>query len=130
MQGSRCAELLCGDPGVTAVVLADLPGSRGPDVAARLRERAEWAEVDVRDAGQLAPLVARCDLFCNLAGPYVKTAEPAIAAALNAGKPYVDINDERNITELRGWYDAVAREREVPLHTEAPMEGRTGALRP
>lgn len=123
MQGSRCAELLCADPGVSRVVLADLPGSRGAEVAARLGDKTEWAELDLRDVERLAELLARCDLFCNLAGPYVKTGEPGISAALQAGTPYVDINDESNIVDLRVRYDAVARERGVPLLTGMGVYG-------
>lgn len=41
------------------VVLLDLPGSRGPDVAAELGDRAVFAPADVRDEDQVAAAVTQ-----------------------------------------------------------------------
>ena len=69
---------------------------RHPDISHWPRDRVEAASCDVREALAVGRLVQGADLVIHCAGPFAYLPlEPARAAA-RAGKPYIDISEDRH----------------------------------
>jgi saccharopine dehydrogenase-like NADP-dependent oxidoreductase len=75
------------------LIIADRAIATAQKVAARFPQ-AEAVAIDVTDAAALASLMARADAVINCVGPYYRFGPPVLAAALEAGIPYVDVCDD------------------------------------
>lgn len=99
-----------------SVVLLDLPGSRGPEVAAELGERAVFAPADVRDEDQVAAAVAQATALGELriAVSCAGVATPGRILgkrgvhALDAYRTVIDINLVGTFNVLRLAAEAMA----------------------
>ncbi|MDH4008200.1 MAG: DUF5938 domain-containing protein [Desulfuromonadales bacterium] len=59
-------------------------------------ETADYEVVEVKDTVEdLTELLTGCKVLCNTVGPFVKYAETAIQASLNAGVHYIDTSGEQ-----------------------------------
>jgi len=107
--GSVAATTLAGRDECTRVVVADanLDGARA--LAASLGPKAAAAGFDAADAASVARVIAGADVVLNCVGPFYATVKTILGAVLDAKRPYVDINDDVDVTlEVLEW-DARAR---------------------
>jgi saccharopine dehydrogenase-like NADP-dependent oxidoreductase len=81
----------------------------------------EFVEIDARDPSTLAPLCARADAVMNFAGPFYEVGPVVLRAAIEAGRPYLDICDDADATEVLLELDSEAREHGVPAIVGAGM---------
>jgi saccharopine dehydrogenase-like NADP-dependent oxidoreductase len=82
------------------------------DSAAQLAAKhgaAEPRQIDVTDSAALASLMAQADAVINCVGPYYRFGPPVLAAAVAAGKTYVDVCDDWDPTLVMLEQDAAAR---------------------
>jgi saccharopine dehydrogenase-like NADP-dependent oxidoreductase len=101
-----------------------IEGGHAVTVADRVRPEGggfEFAPIDARDAVTLAPLFERTDIVMNFAGPFYEVGPVVLQAAIDAGRPYLDICDDADATELLLELDSAARERGVPAVVGAGM---------
>jgi short subunit dehydrogenase-like uncharacterized protein len=94
--------------------------------AAQVRTGAPVRVAPIDDAAALARAFEGCAVVINVAGPFLDTAPPVIAAALEAGCHYIDVTAEQESarTTLEAW-DAAARVRGVAV---IPAAGFYGGL--
>ncbi|WP_335999747.1 saccharopine dehydrogenase family protein [Halorientalis halophila] len=118
--------LLYGSYGYTGELIAEVATERGldPTLAGRdereLTEQAaelncEMAAFDLDDVDAVADRLADYDVVLNCAGPFVRTYEPMVEAALEAGTHYLDITGEIDVFEGVAGYDDRATEADVML---------------
>jgi len=118
--------MIYGAYGYTGELIAEEALARGhrPILAGRssaqlqpLAERLGLAHatIDLDDTRGLVQAVGEAGLVLNAAGPFVRTAEPAIRACLTAGAHYVDITGEIAVFQTAFAYDNLARRRRVAL---------------
>lgn len=81
----------------------------------------EFAQIDARDPTVLRPLFERADAVMNFAGPFYEIGPVVLQAAIDARRPYLDICDDADATELLLELDGSARERGVPAVVGAGM---------
>jgi saccharopine dehydrogenase (NAD+, L-lysine-forming) len=81
----------------------------------------EFAAIDARDPATLRPLFERADAVMNFAGPFYEVGPVVLQAAIDAGRPYLDICDDADATELLLELDSAARERSVAAVVGAGM---------
>lgn len=75
----------------------------------------EFCVLDLDDRDGLARELEDCELVLNCAGPFVRTAQPMIAACLSAGCHYLDITGEIDTFRHAHRRDAEAREAGIAL---------------
>ncbi|WP_282780700.1 saccharopine dehydrogenase NADP-binding domain-containing protein [Nocardia sp. CC201C] len=92
--GRVAARVLIGAATVTDLVVADIDGGRAAAVAQRLGTKASSRQVDVTDQTQLAAALSDCDIVVNTVGPFFRFGVRILAAAIDAGRDYVDICDD------------------------------------
>jgi saccharopine dehydrogenase-like NADP-dependent oxidoreductase len=73
----------------------------------------QYTQIDARDPATLRPLFERADAVMNFAGPFYEVGPVVLQAAIDAGRPYLDICDDADATELLLELDPAARERGV-----------------
>ncbi len=81
----------------------------------------EFVQIDARDPATLRPLFERADAVLNFAGPFYEVGPVVLQAAIDARRPYLDICDDADATELLLELDPAARERGVPAVVGAGM---------
>jgi|SRR5579884_306779 len=81
----------------------------------------EFAHIDARDPSTLRPLIEGADAVMNFAGPFYEVGPVVLQAAIEAGRPYLDICDDADATELLLELDSAARDRGVPAVVGAGM---------
>lgn len=82
---------------------------------------ASFIELDINDAAALAAACADVDAVLNFVGPYYRFGTTVAAAAIAAGRPYVDVCDDADVTEDLLELDAAAKEAGVPVVVGAGM---------
>lgn len=92
--GAVAARLLTADDRVTGLVVADLDEQRAAAVTATLGPKASARQLDVTDHPALMAAMRDCDLVVNTVGPFFRFGVPILAAAIDAGRDYVDICDD------------------------------------
>lgn len=92
--GAVAARVLAGDPSVTGLVVADLDERRATAGAAALGSAVSGHRVDVTDRAGLVAAMRDCDLVVNTVGPFFRFRVAILAAAIDAGRDYVDICDD------------------------------------
>ncbi len=102
--GSVAARTLAGHGAIDEVVIGDLRQNLAQELAGELGPGAAARGVDALDAGSLRGAVEDCDLVLNCTGPFYRFVKPVLEAAIELGKPYVDICDDVDVTEeILGW---------------------------
>jgi saccharopine dehydrogenase-like NADP-dependent oxidoreductase len=102
--GAQAARLLAADRRVTEVVIGCRDVARGEAVAATLHGKGSVERVDIED-GRLPA----CDVVMSAAGPAYRYARRAVAAAVAAGRPYVDLCDDAAAATAAFELDEAAR---------------------
>jgi saccharopine dehydrogenase-like NADP-dependent oxidoreductase len=87
------------------VTVADLVAPEGNGFA--------FEPIDARDPATLLPLFERAEAVMNFAGPFYEVGPVVLRAAIDAGRPYLDICDDADATELLLELDPAARERGI-----------------
>jgi saccharopine dehydrogenase-like NADP-dependent oxidoreductase len=75
------------------LIVADRNHEAAKTLASTL-PHAEAVAIDVTDASALIALMGRANAVINCVGPYYRFGPPVLAAALEAGIPYVDVCDD------------------------------------
>lgn len=96
--GAVAARVLADDQRIMHVVVADRDEQRAVAVAGALGPKASARRVDVTDRAVLLAAMHDCDLVVNTVGPYYRFGVPVLAAAIAAGRDYVDICDDPHPT--------------------------------
>lgn len=89
------------------IVIADRNLEAAEQIASSIGASA--VRVDVTDAGQLADAMRRVDVVLNCVGPYYRFGPPVLAAAIAAGRTYLDVCDDWEPTLAALDMDATAR---------------------
>ncbi|MFN3007655.1 saccharopine dehydrogenase family protein [Mycolicibacterium wolinskyi] len=92
--GTAAVRVLADDPRVSRLVVADRDEQRASAVAMALGGKASARKVDVTDRATLFDAMRDCDLVVNTVGPFYRFGAPVLAAAIEAGRDYVDICDD------------------------------------
>lgn len=90
--GLQLKDLLAGYDVIDEISIADRD-YEAAQIAARATKKCKALSIDVT-GGDLIKFVADCDLIVNLVGPYYKHGVRVLQAAIDAGRHYVDINDD------------------------------------
>jgi saccharopine dehydrogenase-like NADP-dependent oxidoreductase len=99
----------------TEIVIADLDGVRAAGFVRELGDpRLRALALDVTDEAGLRAALAQTDVVFNCVGPYYHFGVPILRAALQARRPYLDINDDWEPTLEMLELDEVARKAGVP----------------
>lgn len=92
--GRAAVRRLAAESVVDQLVVADLDLEAAEGVVREVEGPLEAAEVDVRNAVDLAGLFRGADLVCNTVGPFTRFAVPVMEAAIAARVDYCDICDD------------------------------------
>jgi saccharopine dehydrogenase-like NADP-dependent oxidoreductase len=115
--GSQAVRALAADDRVERISIACRDVSRGEVLRRSVGGKCDVLRVDLEDGAGLREAAAGCDVVLNAAGPAYEHAERAVAAAIDAGRPYVDLCD-----------DAAAAEQVFRLDQRAAQAGVTVVL--
>jgi len=85
---------LAGRRSFPAILAADREEERARAAAAIDPHRITPVAIDLADRPALVGLMRRATVVLNCAGPFYRWGRPAVEAALEAGTPYVDVNDD------------------------------------
>src|SRR6056297_3206097 len=80
-----------------------------------MRLKMPWAAFDLADAAALRRRLMDVKVLLNCAGPFSRTADPLVAACLEAGTHYVDITGEIAVFERIAAQNAAARQAGIVL---------------
>ncbi|MEU8900645.1 saccharopine dehydrogenase NADP-binding domain-containing protein [Nocardia sp. NPDC048505] len=94
LMGRAAARVLAEAPVVQHLVVTDLSAGHAETVAKSLGEKVSGLGLDVTDRRALRAALADCDLVLNTVGPYFRFGVPILAAAIEAGRDYIDICDD------------------------------------
>lgn len=106
-----------------AAAMASQP-SPPPTLAGRNQDKVEalairlempWTAFDLADAAALRRRLRDVKVLLNCAGPFSRSADPLVAACLEAGTHYVDITGEIAVFERIAAQDAAARQAGIVL---------------
>ncbi len=92
--GRAAAHYAAALPGVASLIVADRDFENARSVLAEAGGRGEARAVDVTDDLALQALLGRGDAVLNCVGPFYRFGPPVLAAAIAAGRPYLDICDD------------------------------------
>jgi short subunit dehydrogenase-like uncharacterized protein len=121
---ASAAALVANDPSVAKVVLAGRSDAAAAEAMERhpcLRGVADFAKLDLADAGSVAAAIAGADLVVHSAGPFQSGGDrnAVMDAAIAAGVPYLDVCDDANYAQAAKSRHAAARAAGVPCITTA-----------
>jgi len=121
---ASAAALVANDPSVAKVVLAGRSDAAAAEAMERhpsLRGVADFAKLDLADAGSVAAAVAGADLVVHSAGPFQGGGDrgAVMDAAIAAGVPYLDVCDDASYAQAAKSRHAAARAAGVPCITTA-----------
>ncbi len=97
------------------ILIADIDVQKAKSVAKEVD--GEVLKVDAADSGSVKDAVRGCDVVLSAVGPYYKFGEAVLKAVIDAGRPFVDVDDD---------YDATKRCLE--LSNEAEKAGVTAII--
>jgi len=97
-EGSVVAGKLAGQPDIERVILADRNKKRADRAAADIGEKAEGRYADLDDEPGLIEVIKQADILVNMIGPFFIHGTKALRAAITAGRDYVDIADDWDVT--------------------------------
>lgn len=86
-----------------------------------VEDGASFIELDITDGAALRTACADADAVMNFVGPYYRFGTIVAAAAIAAGRPYVDVCDDADVTEELLELDGPAKEAGVPIVVGAGM---------
>ncbi|MBP2192907.1 saccharopine dehydrogenase family protein [Nocardia goodfellowii] len=92
--GRAAARVLAAAPAVDHLVVTDLRADHAETVAKSLGDKVSGLGLDITDRRALRLALEDCDLVLNTVGPYYRFGVPILAAAIEAGRDYVDICDD------------------------------------
>ncbi len=107
--GTVAARTLAATGSFDEVVLGDFRYEAACELAGELGGRVSAVQVDAGEPESLASAIAGCDLVVNCVGPFYTYGPLILAAAIRAGKDYVDVCDDLDATERMLELDADAR---------------------
>lgn len=123
VEGSVLARDLV-NSGIDQVVLADYNIEKAEELAKTLnglgKGKVSAIEVDANKHDELVKTLKEQnpDAFCNFIGPYYKFGPPVARAAIEAGVPYIDINDDyQPALEILDDLHDKAKEAGIPVFT-------------
>ena len=96
--GSAAARTLAAGTDVDSITLADLDGDGIRRLASELGPIADATQLDVQVRDDIVELVAHHDVVVNCAGPYTRSAELVLDAAIGRGVSYIDACDDALLT--------------------------------
>lgn len=97
-EGSTVAGKLAQQPDVEQVILADKNKDRAVRAAAEIGDKALGKFADLGDHKGLVEVLREADIVVNMIGPFFMNGTKALRAAIEAGRDYVDIADDWDIT--------------------------------
>jgi hypothetical protein len=92
--GRAAAGFAAGSPLVGRLTIADRDVSAAERAAGPADGRGRSARVDITDQASLERLIRQADVVLNCTGPYFRFGPPVLAAAVAAGRPYLDVCDD------------------------------------
>lgn len=92
--GTAAARYAARVPGVARLIVADRDEAAAARALAEAGSDGEATAIDVTDARALTGLIARGDAVLNCVGPFYRVGPPVLAAAIAAGRAYLDICDD------------------------------------
>ncbi len=78
------------------ILIADINVQKARDIAKEVN--GEVVKVDATDSGSVRDAVKKCDVAVSAVGPYYKFGEAVLKAVIEAGKPFVDVDDDYDAT--------------------------------
>ncbi|SCX18696.1 Saccharopine dehydrogenase, NADP-dependent [Nitrosomonas eutropha] len=110
--------------GVNEIVLADYNVAQAEKLAKELNKigntKVSAIKADANKPDELIKIFKEqnSDVICNFVGPYYRFGPPVAEAAIKAGIPYVDINDDYEPTlEILNNLNDKAKEAKIPVFT-------------
>ncbi len=105
--GSVAARTLALVPGFDEVVIADLNEARIRELAESLNKKGvTYRKVDILNKTELSALIADADVVLNCVGPFYKFVKPVLETVMEAGKDYLDVCDDVDVTtSILEWDD-------------------------
>jgi NAD(P)-dependent dehydrogenase (short-subunit alcohol dehydrogenase family) len=124
--GEATARRVLDDGG--SVVLVDLPGGRGEDLARELGERARFAAADVRDEGQVREAIATAGELGTLR-VVVNCAGVATPGRILSKRGTLGLDDYRTVVEINliGTFNVLRLSAEAMAQNE-PLDGDRGVV--
>jgi NAD(P)-dependent dehydrogenase (short-subunit alcohol dehydrogenase family) len=124
--GEATARRVLDDGG--SVVLVDLPGGRGEDLARELGERARFAAADVRDEGQVREAIAAAGELGTLR-VVVNCAGVATPGRILSKRGTLGLDDYRTVVEINliGTFNVLRLSAEAMAENE-PLDGDRGVV--
>lgn len=102
--------------GVESIVVADRDEAAATAAAEQLEGvEARALALDLEDHDAVVAAMREADVVINTVGPFFRLGEPAVRAAIEAGRPYVDINDDFEPTRKILALDEEAKAAGVPI---------------
>ncbi|MCS7207289.1 MAG: saccharopine dehydrogenase NADP-binding domain-containing protein [Dehalococcoidia bacterium] len=97
--GQGVVRWLAGRSTFARFLVADRDEARARYTATLAPGRAQPVAIDMADRPALVRLMRQASVVLNCVGPFYRWGRPAVEAALEAGTPYVDINDDASSVE-------------------------------
>jgi saccharopine dehydrogenase-like NADP-dependent oxidoreductase len=99
--GAAVARLLVADEVFSGVLIADKDVARTHQITTELGEKVTPLEADIHDEATVTCLAQGVSVVLNTIGPFTRHVSAVMRAALHAGVPYADINDEAEISMMK-----------------------------
>lgn len=110
--------------GVTEIVLADYNITKAEELATELNKKGQTKvsaiKADANDYKNLVKMFKEqnSDIICSFIGPYYRFGPPVAEAAIEAGIPYIDINDDYEpALEILNNLNDKAKKANIPVFT-------------
>lgn len=97
--GNIAAQTVASFQEVGSLIIADLDLTAAQAVASACGDKAKAARVDVTSHTELLALMRQADVVMNCVGPFFRFGVPVLAAAIEAGRDYLDICDDPEPTK-------------------------------
>ncbi len=112
--GGALGRRLAGERPDLHVVLAGRRGTVGEKLAKEIGEQCSFKALEIHDEDPLREALRGADLVVNCAGPFQQAEPLVLAAALDAGVPYLDIADDLAFSRRAKELHARAVGRRIP----------------
>ena len=97
--GSIATQTLATFPDFSEVVIGDINELAGKEVIKANPKKITFRKIDVDQTEELSHILKEFDLVVNCIGPFYKYGPLVLKAAIQAKKPYIDVNDDVDATE-------------------------------
>jgi saccharopine dehydrogenase (NAD+, L-lysine-forming) len=98
--GAVATKTLAAFPDFTEVVIADIDEEKSTKIVETNPEKISFMKIDVNHKEKLRKAIEEFDVVVNTVGPFYQYGPVILEAAIDAGKAYVDVNDDVDATRI------------------------------